>query len=224
MSTSVDLSKMVGPMPLGAWLAVVGGGLGFAVYQRRQTDVAATSAGTTGTAVADTSGVPGVGVGGTPAGWIDTTAPTTVDTVVTDLDTYARQMKNYLIGQGYDAAVVDSAVSKYVSGSGGFSAQEYSLLTMGLTHEGAPPTNLPAPTFSPTPVTSGGTSQTTAKYVMKDGYYLLLPTGSHWQARGNKRFYITPQTYAALKRHGNPHFTTVLKSSVLFKLPYGGQV
>jgi hypothetical protein len=48
-----DLGKMVGPMPLGAWIAVVGGGLGFALYSRSQSAAAPVD---TGMAPEDTSG------------------------------------------------------------------------------------------------------------------------------------------------------------------------
>jgi hypothetical protein len=54
--SSLDLSKQVGPLPLGAWLAVVAGGLGIAWYTRRNTTADPAP-------VVDTSGINGVGDG-----------------------------------------------------------------------------------------------------------------------------------------------------------------
>lgn len=68
-----DMGKMVGPLPLGAWLAVVGGGLGLALYTRRQN---ATEAPTDPDLMPeDTGTTPGVGVGGSGQ-WTDVTPPT----------------------------------------------------------------------------------------------------------------------------------------------------
>ncbi len=59
----LDLGKQIGPLPLGAWIVVVGGGLGIALYTRRM--------GQSSEPVIDTSPDPGVGEGGfqpTPPG------------------------------------------------------------------------------------------------------------------------------------------------------------
>ena len=35
MATKIDFGKQIGPLPLGAWIVVVGGGLGIAVWNRK---------------------------------------------------------------------------------------------------------------------------------------------------------------------------------------------
>ena len=57
----MDLGRQYGPLPLGAWVAVVGGGLGIALYTRSRDKPTVN--------VEDGSGVPGVGTGGTST-WI----------------------------------------------------------------------------------------------------------------------------------------------------------
>ena len=58
-----DFSKQVGPLPMGAWIAVVGGGLGLGYYTYRQQNAAAAP-----TVVDNTSGQTGVGDGTVEAG------------------------------------------------------------------------------------------------------------------------------------------------------------
>lgn len=137
--SSVDFGKQVGPLPLGAWVVVVGGGLGIAWYSRR--------AGTQNTApvpVNDTSGVPGVGTG---PGWVavppPSSAPDGAPPPATN-EEWGRQAINYLIAQGYDATAADLAIRKYLE-SAKLSIQEYALVRIALQKLGAPPVPLPAP-------------------------------------------------------------------------------
>jgi hypothetical protein len=140
----LDLGKQVGPLPLGAWFAVVGGGLGIATYTRHNSKPADT-VDTTGTG-AD----PSVG-DGSVGGWSDTTGSTgdvaadagDVAGSVTDNDQWAARAVNYLIAQGYDPAISDSAVRKYVNGYGKMSTREWALIRIALMHLGSPPTPLP---------------------------------------------------------------------------------
>lgn len=150
-----DLGKMVGPLPLGAWLAVVGGGLGFALYSRRQSAAAAPAAGT----VDDTSGVPGVG-DGSVGGW-QSTSPTdsqntgggSVAPPITDNDSWGRAAEVWAIGHGYPPLAVDTAVRAYLSGDDP-GVQGSAIISAILAGIGPPPTPLPAATYppsSPTP-------------------------------------------------------------------------
>lgn len=147
---ATDMGKMIGPLPLGAWIAVVAGGLGFMVYTRNQSAATDTTA-TDTTAVEDTSGVPGVG-DGTVGGWVDTTPSTQPSTpvtpAITDNESWGVAAENTLIAKGYDPAVSDSAIRKYLDG-GQLSSQEYALIKIVLGLLGATPQIMPAPVFAP---------------------------------------------------------------------------
>lgn len=138
MATSVDFGKQVGPLPLGAWIVVVGGGLGIAWYSRRMGSQPAA------TVVEDTSGDPGVGMG---PGWLaiapPTDAPPGAPTPVTN-EEWGKAAINYLIAQGYDANVADSAIRKYLEAAE-LNLQEYALVRFALIKLGSPPVPLPPP-------------------------------------------------------------------------------
>lgn len=170
MATHMDLGKMVGPLPLGAWVAVVGGGLGFMIYSRKQANVVPSDATGTGLSPTDTtSGTYGTVGDGSVGGWVSTT-PTTGDATDVAPGTYASDeawgvaAATWLIAQGYNPAVADSAIRKYLDQQTGYSSQEYALVTLALGHLGPPPTPLPAPVFGnpSVPVNSGGGGTTTS--------------------------------------------------------------
>lgn len=158
-----DWGKQVGPLPLGAWVAVVGGGLGIAWYSRSRTSKAPT-------VVEDTSGTPGVG-DGSVSQWIQTSAPaTTVAPTPTTNEEWARAAINYLIAQGYDASLADTAIRKYLE-STQLSVSERVMVTLALAKLGAPPVPLPAPppltdipkqTVTPPPTTTNPVPTTPA--------------------------------------------------------------
>lgn len=142
-----DMSKMVGPLPLGAWLAVVGGGLGIAVYTRRQSN-AGPAYGEEHIVPEDIGTIPGVGTG---PGWVAVPPPTTAlpgAPEPTNNEEWARKATNWLIAQGYGPAVSDSAVRKYIAGEQ-LGAQEYTLTDIVLGAIGSPPVPLPPPLFAP---------------------------------------------------------------------------
>lgn len=213
-----DFGKMIGPLPLGAWLGVVGGGLGLMYYQRQQ--AAGSDGGYTGTADdqpieewEDISVPSGVGVGG-----FTYTPPTDTSAASNEPDTneaWARRAVNGLIALGYDPAVSDAALRKYMEGAQ-LGASEYALVTIALGKYGAPPLLLPAPVFGPPtmPNTAGGAGKPPATQkpapVKKPGvrYYIVKPGqtlsgiakrhGTTWQAvfnankKGRKRADGTP--------------------------------
>jgi len=143
----LDLSKQVGPLPMGAWIAVVGGGLGLAYYTYRQQKASAAP-----TVVDDTSGQSGVG-DGTVGGWEQTqpSGSTTTAVTFTTNEQWETACVNWLIAQGYDPVVSDSAMRKYIAGNEPApSLQERMLQSQALAHFGAPPDPLP-PSTSPIP-------------------------------------------------------------------------
>jgi hypothetical protein len=173
MASGVDLGKQVGPLPLGAWVAVVGAGLGVALYTRRQSQGAGEP-----TIVEDTSGVPGVGTG-VNGMWTDVTPvpPSNAPTTYTDNDSWGRAAIDRLIADGYQPAQVYSAITKALAGGQGdnaLSVSEYAIWARALVLLKAPPipvgVSAPSPTGPPgtTPPPTGGGSGTPAlKYVVQ---------------------------------------------------------
>src|SRR3954470_21765554 len=151
---AVDLGKQVGPLPVGAWIVVVGSGLGLAYYGYRQQEQPKVSE------VDNTSGDAGVGTGAV-GGWIQTNpqASDTIDVAVTTNEQWGVRAINWLIGQGYPAAVSDSAIRKYLAGNDPKpSIQEFTLQGIALSHFGSPPQPLlpsvnEPPVSVPPPVT-----------------------------------------------------------------------
>lgn len=153
---ALDLGKQVGPLPLGAWIVVVGGGLGIAIWSRQNGDDEPV-------VVEDTSGDPGVGEGpGTP-GFIPINPPTTGQDTGAVYDTneeWGRAAITWLVSQGYDPAMSNNAVTKALAGgqdiSGNkMSMQEWALWSIVLRKFGSPPqpVNVLPPTSVPGPVT-----------------------------------------------------------------------
>lgn len=139
-----DLGKQVGPLPMGAWIAVVGGGLAIAIYTRKNQQGQATTQ-----VVTDTGADPGVGLGG--SGWVTVQAPAAGNDSgpsISTNDEWARAATNYLIAQGYDPAVADSAIRKYMEANQ-LTTQEYAMLRIVLGKLGAPPTPLGPPADAP---------------------------------------------------------------------------
>jgi nucleoid-associated protein YgaU len=153
---SPDFGKMMGPLPLGAWVAVVGGGLAYAVYSRRQADIAPASASTDPNV--DTSG--GVGTGG-DSGWVQTGGGTDGPvqsvgseggfTPTTNVQ-WGNQAINWLIRQNYDAATANRAINKFLRNEGGrLSPHEFTLVNLALAEFGPPPRPTLGPFPAPTP-------------------------------------------------------------------------
>ena len=146
----MDLGKQIGPLPLGAWVAVVGGGLGLAFYAYKTQN-------TTPTIVDDTSGQPGVG-DGSVSSWVPTSPPTTapggdLQGAATTNEQWAVRAINWLIAQGYDATLSDSAIRKYIAGNDPApSIMERTLQGLALAHFGSPPQPLPPPLTEPDPI------------------------------------------------------------------------
>lgn len=160
---AVDFGKMIGPLPLGAWVAVVGGGLGLMVYTRRQSATKQTPA-NPDQLPEDTGTTPGVGVGGSGL-FVPVTPPAngTSDTNTAETnDDWGVMAISYLNAKGYPAGPVNSAVTKFLNQQQ-MDGQEYSLIGIALAHFGSPPTPVQGP-FGPGAVVPpiGGTTPPTS--------------------------------------------------------------
>lgn len=140
---AVDLGKQVGPLPLGAWIVVVGGGLGIAWYTKRS--------GTAEEPQIDTSGQPGVG-DGSVGGWVPQ-APVTgtqgVEQVPTTNEEWAYRAKQVLIAANYPPTTVSSAIDKYINGQT-LSVAEFAMVGIALGKVGPLPQTLPTTPDAPT--------------------------------------------------------------------------
>lgn len=143
---ALDLGKQIGPLPLGAWVAVVGGGLGIGWYFSKG---AANNNAATPPLVPVTD--PGVGTGGGQFVFDPPTSVTNPNTdVIADNATWARRAINWLIAQGYDPGVSQSAVSKFINGTNR-TLTEQTLINLALVQFGSPPEDVPLPETPVTP-------------------------------------------------------------------------
>ena len=152
-----DMGKMVGPLPLGAWIVIVGIGVSVVVFTRRSGQIVEEPA-----IYNDTSPVPGVGVGGSGM-WQDLTVPTTSDNSTasatpTDNDEWAKLGLNQAIGLGYNPTQSDYAIRQYLSG-GVLDTQSTSIINSILRSLGAPPSSLGMPESKPANTEQTGQSQ-----------------------------------------------------------------
>ena len=159
----LDFGKQIGPLPLGAWIVVVAGGLGIALYTRNSGGSDAPEV------VEDTSGDPGVGEGGSGQ-WVDLNPPATGGGSITyeSNEAWGQAAISYLIAQGYSPALASSAITKALAGGvdidgNKMSIQEWSLWSLALAKLGSPPypVNVSPPTSVPGPVDNGGGDDTT---------------------------------------------------------------
>lgn len=133
---------MIGPLPAGAWMAVVAGGFAFMLYTRH----AASSSTAASSTPVDVSG--GTGAGGSGM-WTDVTPPdgsAAGPGAITTDDQWKISAVDYLIGKGYDPGLADSAIRKYMDGAK-LSVSEYALVREALLHLGEPPQPLGAPLY-----------------------------------------------------------------------------
>lgn len=159
------MGKQMGPLPLGAWVAIVGGSLAFMMYQRNRNASPADAVTSLDALSADSIG--GVGVGGVGAigGYTPTDggtgAPSDASGAIESNTQWGQKVFAFLTGQGNDPATVDKAVRDYLSGIG-LNVQANGLITQGLGKFGMPPETIgnapplpvapkPAPT-TPKPV------------------------------------------------------------------------
>lgn len=142
------LAKQVGPLPIGAWVAVVGGGLVLAFYANR-------SQGGGGTQDDVLLAEPGVGEGGTQ---IIDTPPVFTGGAIETLDQWVNRAILYLIGQGKNPLAANNAVKKYATGQE-LNQDEQALVNLAIAGVGLPPAGEltePSPTTPPpSPIPAG---------------------------------------------------------------------
>lgn len=219
---SIDLGKQVGPLPLGAWIAVVGGGLAIAYWQRNA------GASEEPEIVEDVSGDEGVGEG---PGW--TYVPPTPGDAAPGVkydsnEAWGQAAINWLIAQGYPPGVASSAITKGLSGGvdiegNKMSIQEWALWQIALRQFGSPPypvnvqppksTPGPVTPTNPPPATNPGTSKPPSTrvpahivVVAKSGdsiSKIAARYGKTWQEVWNFNLkYRSPATVAIMKARG----------------------
>lgn len=134
-----DMGKMIGPLPLGAWAAVLIGGLGVAYYTRHSGS--ATPAPTDAPVVNDPVGTGGSGM------WANIDTPSSVDTVAdpTTNDEWATKAIRTLVATGYPAINADQAIRRYVAGET-LAASEAAMVNAAIMLIGPTPQVLPPPT------------------------------------------------------------------------------
>lgn len=151
---ALDLGKQIGPLPLGAWMAVVAGGLGIALWSRQNQNAAEEAE-----IVEDTSGDEGVGEG---VGWVAVPPPTNAPggASYASNEAWGQAAINWLIAQGYPPGLAASAITKALAGGvdiegNKMSVQEWSLWSLALLNLGSPPypIQVAPPTDTPGPVT-----------------------------------------------------------------------
>lgn len=155
MVSMPDFGKQVGPLPLGAWVAVVGGSFAFMLYQRNRASADATPVMNVDASAADLSGVGFGGIGAvgayspTGGGAVDTPASSTGD-IQSNMQ-WGQSAFAFLAGQGNDAAFTDKAIRDYLEGMA-LDVRENALITQALSKFGMVPEGLPdAPPLPVTP-------------------------------------------------------------------------
>ncbi len=143
--SEMDLSKQVGPLPLGAWVAVVGGGLALGYFINKR----ANAANNAGQQLTES----GVGAGGnTGFASVDPPAPTPGEDDTNQK--WGVRVTNWMVANGYDPATADNAVRKYLTGQQ-LTGQEQAIINIALTRFGVPPESLPGPVPTAPPAVSG---------------------------------------------------------------------
>lgn len=180
---SFDLSGATGGVPNKALIPIVVGAAGYFWWRNRQSAAAPVSTDPTASdaSVMDASGTGAVG------GYTDNTTPAPTAPTISDNNSWGIAATNYLIAKGYDPAVSDSAVRKYLA-SAPLSMTEYALIKVALLQFGPPPegiSTLPAPapqipTQAPKPVTPPKKPAPAPKPVSRPTavYYTVVPGDS----------------------------------------------
>lgn len=201
-----DWGKQVGPLPLGAWVVVVGGGLGIAWWSRRQN-------GETGIPT-NTANDPGVGEGINAVSIVPFGGPGGADpnaVKIVDNTSWGVAAINRLKAMGFDPALCVSAITKALGGGvddagNRMSAQEYALYGMAVGFLGSMPTpvNVLPPTSGigtpvtpvpvppapgPAPSIPSGTNKPFAKITVQKGFTL-------WELAGF--FYHNPMAWISI--------------------------
>lgn len=192
-----DLGKMYGPLPLGAWVVVIGVGGGIAYWNYRANPGGSDAP----IEVEDGSSPPGVG-DGSVGGWQPTSPPTDTgipESAVTTNEQWGVRSINWLIANNYPAALADSAIRKYLA-SIPRSVTEAALVGIALTKWGSPPNPLPpdetGPVEPPPPSGGGNTTPATAPRLSAPGIG-KISVKLQWTPTPGALYYIVMQGASA---------------------------
>lgn len=143
-----DWGRMVGPLPLGAWVAVVGGGLAAMYWTSSKPGGVGNSGGYT---MVSNSTEDGVGEGGSGQ-WVDLTPRQVIGEPARPEtnDTWAKAAIDYLIASGYSPTLAQQAISRMMSGAQ-LTPQEKALADIAMIKLGSPPGAL-SPTEKNVPI------------------------------------------------------------------------
>lgn len=145
MAKGLDLGKQIGPLPLGAWMVVVGAGLGFGfLINKRQ------ESGDEEDAFQETDS--GVGVGG---GQLIESPPTFIPPEPEEEDTNAAwgiRASNFLKSIGFDPYNAQNAINKFLAGMN-LSVVEQDMVNRAILRFGNPPEPIAPVDVTPTPPT-----------------------------------------------------------------------
>jgi hypothetical protein len=138
------LARKVGPLPVGAWVAVAAGGIAAALFLNKRTpaaiEVQDADAGLDNT-------MPGAGnlsVGAAASNPTSTSPLGGGYPMPTTNEEWAQAVMRALIAKGYEPTVIDDAVGKYLSG-GTLTIRERAIISLALIAAGGPPVPPPPP-------------------------------------------------------------------------------
>ena len=233
MDVPAPLDRKVGPYPLGAWVALIGGGvaLGLVIRARTKNKGTASTTATDANGTSTTSGASSGAGGSTGAvarpGIVPissgATSTTTTDTgTATNSPTsnleWGNQAIRYLTSKGNDASVAQAAVERFLAGYGLVLA-ERRLVSDAISQLGPPPESAPpitsapeqsttsdAPTYTapPAPATINGPGS----LVSPDGNLVFVTDGSsiRWVQNGNesKALWLAGARVKSVVNEGQP--------------------
>lgn len=136
-----DFSQKIGPLPLGAWVAIAGGGIGLYMLHRNKAAAAAAPA-----SIDPTASIVGTGgAGAVSESYVPTTGgvTTTTPAKLTSNTQWGSQAFSWLAALGMNPTMADSAIRNYLDGRT-LSVQENALISQVLGKYGTPPEQLPA--------------------------------------------------------------------------------
>lgn len=146
MAFSDTLKKEIGPLPVGAWLVVVGAGLTFAWYKKRNTPT--TTNNPSNTAMAPLTDQTIGNIGGLLSMLNNGQSGPSTQTVQDNTSWY-QQAVRLLLGRGNDPSLVDSALRKYMQGMP-LTVPETAIRDLALQLVGPMPSPPPPPSTEPT--------------------------------------------------------------------------
>lgn len=135
-----DFGQKIGPLPMGAWVALVGGGIGLFLYHRNS--IAAASAPT----IDPTASLVGTGGAGAVSGsYIPTDggSTSTGPVSITTNQQWGSTAFSWLAALGMAPDMVDAAIRNYLDGNT-LSVQENAIVSQALGKFGQPPESLPS--------------------------------------------------------------------------------